>query len=312
MSGASSGGGSSGGASSAVAASPFAALNLGSAQDDASLEPDLEAAQLANDLRFVAIVDLAKLDPDWSTGLNANSSLVDKHVDALVDQIMQSDRRYEPANRCQDVQEIEHIKNYQASQLNDLVVLDIPSGLIKLEAGQHHRAAVLRLNKLPIHSTAGVFLDKNLDKTKISTMWPVEIYSKEFLDAHPLAQLQLQYNADATKYKSSFGNDMAVIYKAWPRTSEQAKLNLLSSKKNLVNFLNRLLPSNTSLASWLPLLKHAKWSYWMQRFVSHPWGRHTLVASQVTVAFTYHHPRPFFQLFDDISKWFKRYLPGVY
>ena len=198
--GASSGGASSGGASSAVAASPFAALNLGSAQDDgllprskkrrstditASLEPDLEAAQLATGLRFVAIVDLAKLDPDWGTGLNANRSLVDKHVDALVDQIMQSDRRYEPANRCQgsapdavieqlleelDVEEVEYIENYQASQPNDLVVLDIPSGLIKLEAGQHRRAAVLRLNKLPVHSTAGVFLDENLDKTKMVSM----------------------------------------------------------------------------------------------------------------------------------------------
>ena len=90
-------------------------------------------------------------------------------------------------------------------------------------------------------------------------MWPVEIYSKEFLDAHPLAQLRLQYNADSAKYKSSFGDDMAVIYKAWSTTSEQAKLNLLSSKKDFVKFLNRFLPSNTSLASWLPLLKHAEW-----------------------------------------------------
>lgn len=47
-------------------------------------------------------------------------------------------------------------------------------------------------------------------------MGPVEVYSKEFLDAHPLAKLRLQYNAESTKNKCSFGDDMAVIYKACP------------------------------------------------------------------------------------------------
>lgn len=125
-------------------------------------------------------------------------------------------------------------------------------------------------------------------------MWPVEFYSKEFLDAHPLAQLHLRYNADSTKYKSSIGNDMAVIYKAWASTIHRLKRDYLSSQKKFGNFLNKLLPTNTSLLSWLSLLKHSEWSYRMERFVSHPWGRQTLVASQVTMAFSFHHPRQFF------------------
>lgn len=143
-------------------------------------------------------------------------------------------------------------------------------------------------------------------------MWPVEVYSKEFLLQHPYAQLRLRYNADSAKFKSSFGDDMAIIYKAWSATDETAKVEYLSSKKNFVNFLNRLLPTNTSLTSWLPLLKHPMWSYWMEKFVSHPWGRHVLVASQVTVAFACHHPRPFFDLFDNVTKWFEQYFPGIY
>lgn len=38
-----------------------------------------------------------------------------------------------------------------------------------------------------------------------------------------------------------------------------------------------------------------------KRFVSHPWGRVTLVASQLTVAFACHYPHHFFRLFDDLS-----------
>lgn len=50
----------------------------------------------------------------------------------------------------------------------------------------------------------------------------------------------------------------------------------------------------------------------MERFVSHPWDRHMLVASQVTVAFACHHPRPFFLPFDGVTKWFERHFPGVH
>lgn len=37
-----------------------------------------------------------------------------------------------------------------------------------------------------------------------------------------------------------------------------------------------------------------------------------LVASQVTVASAYQHPRPFFDLFDNVTKWFERDFPGIY
>jgi hypothetical protein len=147
-----------------------------------SLEPDLEAAKLSNGLRFVAIVDLAKLDPNWGTGLHANRSLVDKHVNALIQQIKQSDRRYDQSNRCQasapnaiinqllervTIEKQTLLVNYRSNKPEELLVIDVAPGTIKLEAGQHRRAAVLRLNGLPIHSTSGVVSSDNLKNTKL-------------------------------------------------------------------------------------------------------------------------------------------------
>lgn len=66
------------------------------------------------------------------------------------------------------------------------------------------------------------------------------------------------------------------------------------------------------VTSWLPLLKHDGWSCWIEKLVSHPWGRATLVASQFTTAFSAHHPRPFFTLFGQVDDWLRRYFAGVY
>lgn len=188
-----------GSAQGSATANPFAGLALDQVPDEGilprpnkrrstqatetiSLEPDLEAAKLSNGLRFVAIVDLAKHDPNWGTGLHANRSLVDKHVDAVIQQIKQSDRRYDQSNRCQasasdavlnqllervtiDKQAL--LDNYRANTPEELLVIDVAPGTIKLEAGQHRRAAVLRLNGLSIHSTSGVFLSDNLKDTKL-------------------------------------------------------------------------------------------------------------------------------------------------
>lgn len=105
--------------------------------------------------------------------MHVNHSFVERHVNTLLDKTVQSDCRYEPVNRCQagapdatiarllekvDIERQGKLQNYQTNKPNDLV-LDVPSVVITLEAGQHRTAAVLRLDGLPVHSSTGVFLD---------------------------------------------------------------------------------------------------------------------------------------------------------
>jgi hypothetical protein len=176
---------------------PFAGLELDDITDDIqttrprkrrstqpteSFEPDLEAANLEKGLKFVAIVDLAKLDPCWGSGLDANRSLIEKHVDNLIQQIKQSDRRYNNSNRCQAsfpsnvlkdfIDQVPNerrnlLRNYGGNSPRELVVLDITPGIFRLEGGQHRRAAVLKMNGLSVNGTVGVFLATNLEATKL-------------------------------------------------------------------------------------------------------------------------------------------------
>lgn len=128
----------------------------------------------------MAIVDLACLNPYWGKGLDANRSISARHVDSLVKELSKTDRRYDPANRCQasvsaevvkhileslTVEEVEKSRNQSACQPADLPVLDLKDLFrdfdhfpnLRLEAGQHRRAAVLKMANLPIISTTGVF-----------------------------------------------------------------------------------------------------------------------------------------------------------
>jgi hypothetical protein len=143
-------------------------------------------------------------------------------------------------------------------------------------------------------------------------MWPVEFYSQDFLQKNPLAQVRLRYNADTAKCKSTFGDDMAILHKAWQGMEEATQKRILSSQKTFVDFLNHLLPTNTLVASWLPLLKHSDWRHWILKLVSHPWGRATLVSSQLTTAFACHHPGPFFGIFREVDEWFQQHFTGIY
>lgn len=52
-------------------------------------------------LVFVAIVDPAQLDPYWGRGINSNRSIIDRHVDSILEQLLIDERRYDAFNRCQ-------------------------------------------------------------------------------------------------------------------------------------------------------------------------------------------------------------------
>lgn len=66
-----------------------------------------------------------------------------------------------------NIEQKEQIYNYQASKPTDLAVLDVPSGLLKLEGDQNRRTSVLHLNALPAHSSTVVFLSENLERTNM-------------------------------------------------------------------------------------------------------------------------------------------------
>ncbi|PCG93943.1 Hypothetical protein PENO1_081070 [Penicillium occitanis (nom. inval.)] len=155
----------------------------------------------------------------------------------------------------------------------------------------------MKINGLAVQATTGVFRDSGLDETKMSTMWPVEFYSAEFLTDHPLSLVRLRCNMDTAKQKNSFGDDMAIVHRSWNVITTEARRAILSSQKSFVDFLNGILPSNTAVTTWLPLLNHDGWQEWIQTIISFTWGRATLVASQLTTAFACHHPKPFFDLF---------------
>ncbi|KUL90504.1 hypothetical protein ZTR_00010 [Talaromyces verruculosus] len=291
-----------------------------------SVVPDLEAASLKDGLRFVALVDIGSLDPCWGRGLEANRSLMEKHVDALTTHIRQSDRRFDVINRCQasaadsviealmksvPADKRHLLKNFDARSPTDLAIIDVSGSVIKLESGQHRRAAVMKINGLAVQATTGVFRDSGLDKTNMSAMWPVEFYSAEFLTDHPLSLVRLRCNIDTAKQKNSFGDDMAIVHRSWNVITTEARRAILSSQKSFVDFLNGILPSNTSVTTWLPLLKHGGWQEWIQTITSFPWGRATLVASQLTTAFACHHPKPSFDLFASVMRWFREHFKDV-
>ncbi|KAF3402855.1 hypothetical protein DPV78_004017 [Talaromyces pinophilus] len=130
----------------------------------------------------------------------------------------------------------------------------------------------MKINGLAVQATTGVFRDSGLDETKMSTMWPVEFYSAEFLTDHPLSLVRLRCNMDTAKQKNSFGDDMAIVYRSWNVITIEARRAILSSQKSFVDFSNGILPSNTAVTTWLPLLKHDSWQEWIQTIISFPWG----------------------------------------
>ncbi|QKX55149.1 uncharacterized protein TRUGW13939_02241 [Talaromyces rugulosus] len=210
---------------------------------------------------------------------DANRSTIDRHVDALVDQLGKSDRRYDVANRCRtsasmevlqavisglDADGIQKSKNYTTSDPRELLVIDLinisPPPSITLDCGQHWRAAVLRMNQRPINSITGLFKKDGFLEDNRSTMWPVEFfYSTEFLDQHPLTCTRLRYNDATAKQSSSFGDDFATIHRVWRHLDSPRKASILSSQKQFVDFLSHLLPGSSAPTSWLPLLKHDSW-----------------------------------------------------
>jgi hypothetical protein len=126
---------------------------------EANIIPDLQVAQVQKGLAFVAIVDLACLSPYWGKGLAANRSIDAGHIDSLVKELSKTDRRYDPANRCQASlpeemashilaswtgEEVKMSRNQSACQPADLPVLDLnvllrefdPIPNLRLEAGQ--------------------------------------------------------------------------------------------------------------------------------------------------------------------------------
>lgn len=50
----------------------------------------------------------------------------------------------------------------------------------------------------------------------------------------------------------------------------------------------------------------------VEKMVAHPWGRTTLVASQLTRAFACHYPRPFFDLMDAVGGWFATHFDDIH
>lgn len=147
--------------------------------------PDLQTAAVREGIVLVAIVDLACLSPYWGRGLDANRSIIERHVESICNQLSVTDRRYDPNHRCQasapeelldtilasfSPEKLEMSRNLSACQPEDLPVVNLTEMFkdrdvfptFTLEAGQHRRAAVLKMAHLPITSTAGVFKTDDL------------------------------------------------------------------------------------------------------------------------------------------------------
>ncbi|KAL2014080.1 hypothetical protein VTN00DRAFT_1605 [Thermoascus crustaceus] len=67
--------------------------------------------------------------------------------------------------------------------VNDMVMSSKP----RLEAGQHRRAAIMKMNGISPEKNRGVFMDTDLTSVDTkSTMWPVEIYYQDFFEKNPV------------------------------------------------------------------------------------------------------------------------------
>lgn len=151
---------------------------------------DLGVSDASQGLAMVAIVDIAALDPHWGTQLEANRPLIHQHVEKLIHDFEQSLRRFDPENRVRasahqaiidrikaSVPESQRQKllNYSARKPDEYCIVDLsnidtsmnvndmvmPSKL-RLEAGKHRRAAIMKMNGISPKKNRGVFVDTDL------------------------------------------------------------------------------------------------------------------------------------------------------
>lgn len=155
-------------------------------------------------------------------------------------------------------------------------------------------------------------------------MCPVRFYSTKFLNDRPLSYIRLGHHGHGkTEELIRWRHGYHPPVMESPRQCDWKECPLPS--KDVVDFLNRLLPSNTAVTTWLPLLKHDVWQPYNTPLLTEPrfgaavyfpvftntmkgnfWSRNsfpfsgdraTIVTSQLITAFACHHPRPFFELF---------------
>jgi hypothetical protein len=140
----------------------------------------------------------------------------------------------------------------------------------------------------------------------------VEFYATEYLEQNPLGRARLRYNTTSAKKKTSgFGDDFAALHKTWQVLDDGMKAAVISSQDSFTSFLEHLLPGSAAASTWLPLIKHEGWRVNIERMVRIPWGRSTLVASQLTRAFSAHYPDPFFDIMQRVLQWFNAHFANI-
>jgi hypothetical protein len=84
----------------------------------------------------------------------------------------------------------------------------------RLNAGQHQRAAILRMNGLSPEASARVFLNHHLSNPEQkSTTWAVEMYDQDYLTANPITLTRLQMNEIVNHKANTDGDNFTLLHR---------------------------------------------------------------------------------------------------
>ncbi|GAD94394.1 hypothetical protein NFIA_024070 [Paecilomyces variotii No. 5] len=296
---------------------------------------DIASAEARTILRFVAVVDVARLNPFWGYGVRANRALVESHVSALITTFTEKGiRRFDTDTRLrvavpkqfldaimEDMDENNRSKarNFSATTITEYPVIDIgrfveQGAVLRLEAGQHRRAAIMRMNGFRVADMVGTFVNDQREICERSTMWAVEFYEQELLDTKPLVRNSITRNEIDITRPSNGGDLFCRFQEVWNALSSDERRDVKSSHANFNKFLAAIFGPDASHNEKLyPIIKHGAWNdYCIRLCCSIPWGRQRIVLGKLSSAISSHIPRVRYPLvfypLDGQQLWFEKVI----
>ncbi|GAD99520.1 hypothetical protein NFIA_024070 [Paecilomyces variotii No. 5] len=201
-------------------------------------------------VRFVAIVNVARLSPHWGHGIAANRPLENSRVEDILQSFSRDGvRRFEKGKRLRVSMPRQIIHEILGNTFNrkekelarhhhgrnhydyDYPILDLSArafhkAYVRLEDGQHRRAAVMRFCGLHPSDTRGIFSpDPLIMRTLKSTMWTIDVFEMEALDEQPLSRYVVRNEEISFQRIGYHGYMFCVFSTLWDGLTQEQRHN---------------------------------------------------------------------------------------
>ncbi|KAJ9258893.1 hypothetical protein DTO195F2_5131 [Paecilomyces variotii] len=166
--------------------------------------------------------------------------------------------------------------NFAATTIQDYPVVNLKQYLnlgdqMRLEAGQHRRAAIMRMNGLSDTAREGIFTREPDAICKQSTMWAIEVYELESLNRLPIVRNWIIRNEINITRPASGGDLFSRFHQAWSGLTPEQRQEVKSSHLNFNKFLTVIFgPDPSHHYKIYPIIKHSPWNNRCVRLCSIP------------------------------------------